>query len=379
MLPVIHKLNSLIRFSKELWGAVRTNGYEEEICRMKPPLSQLLEMLQLRMGPGKIIPEDYYRYTLYDDSKFNPREKRKFMSQEAVPDNLCKTSWNLLGNDKLLFYSLLNGFNAPLPHTFALFHHYRNAGKLRVLRTAEDLKHYLLNEVSYPFVLKPVDGIYSQDVRIIQTLLPDDDRCILGDGSTMAIDTLIRSIVSLGERGVLFQELLQPHPFIEQICGPRLCSIRMIILVSPQGSELLHGLWKIAIGKNMADNYWRGNLLARVNPDSGVVESCISGMGRNLTFHETHPDTGKSLLGFVLPDWEAAKQECLKLSSCLSGIPIQAWDVALTNEGPKFLEVNIVGSLFLPQLARQEGFLDDKVRTFFQNFSQNPQLKKSPM
>lgn len=367
-------LKQLKLYFKELERAFRKNAFDSEVRCLKAPLLQLIEMIQLRIGPGKIIPEDYYRYKLYDDTQFNTREKKKFMSQEAIPSSICKTTWNILANDKFIFYSLLKGFGARLPNNFALYHRCRGGGGLTILRNAKDLKRYLLSDVVYPFVIKPVDGIYSQDVRVIQSLLPDEHLLILGDGTRVDIDVFIQGIDSFGHRGMLFQELLVPHPRIEKVCGPRVCTVRMIATVSPRGPELLYGLWKVAVGRNMADNYWRGNLIAQVDQNSGEVGRCVRGMGKDLSFHETHPDTGERLAGLMLPDWNDAKQECLHLASCFAGLPIQAWDVALTNKGPIFLEVNIVGSLFLPQLAHQMGFLDDRFENLLQSLSAGASL-----
>ena len=42
-----------------------------------------------------------------------------------------------------------------------------------------------------------------------------------------------------------------------------------------------------------------------------------------------------------------------------AGIRTQSWDVALTDRGPVFLEVNFGGDLNLPQLANGKGVLDD--------------------
>ncbi len=116
-------------------------------------------------------------------------------------------------------------------------------------------------------------------------------------------------------------------------------------------------------------DYWRGNMMASVDISTGKTGRCVTGMGKDMSYQDTHPDTGEKLEGIMLPDWEKAKQQCLKLSACLYGLPIQAWDIALTDKGPVFLEVNIVGSLFLPQIATQKGFLNEKVKAVIKRLS----------
>ena len=43
---------------------------------------------------------------------------------------------------------------------------------------------------------------------------------------------------------------------------------------------------------------------------------------------------------------------------------MQAWDIAITDEGPIPLEVNVAGNLFIPQLVSQKGILSDQFHEF---------------
>ncbi len=357
-------------FLKELWKEFKRNAFDVSIRRLKSPLCQFIDLIRLRVGPGKISPEDYYRYNLYDNTKFNEDEKYKFMSKWHLPDYPGKTEWRVFSKDKFLFYETLKGLGAPVPKNYAFFHDFRGGGDLKVLRSQSDLMQFFINEATYPLIVKPTDGIYSKDFQSIQSYQPQETQLILTDGTHVSLDAFIQEIDSFRHRGMLFQELLVPHPIIEKLCGPKICTFRVITGVYSGGVILLKALWKIVVGGNVADNYWRGNMIAPVDPTSGEIGLCVMGMGKELTFHETHPDSGEQLTGMVLPDWDIALKKCLSLSSCLSGIPVQAWDIALTNRGPVFLEVNNNGSLFLPQLAYQKGFRDDNYEFFLQKFSQ---------
>jgi hypothetical protein len=354
---------SKISHLKNVFTIFRKNAFESEISSLKSPLLQLIEIFQLRVGPGKLDAGDYYLYQLYDDSRYIKAEKLKFMSMGGMPHRITSSPWNILAVDKHLFYTLMEGFGANIPNNIALYHaSQRGDTNMRVLKNTSDLKLFLSNDATYPMVVKPVDGIFSKDVRIIMEHRSDDEIIVLGDGSEIKIDEFVKDVAEFSRRGALFQELLIPHPEIIKVCGHRICTVRIITSVSDSGVELLYGIWKITVGSHMADNYWRGNMMAGVDLKTGQVGRPVTGMGKNMSYPDTHPDTGKILEGFMLPDWDKAREQCLKLSSCLYGLPIQAWDVALTDKGPVFLEVNIVGSLFLPQIAFQEGFLNDKVK-----------------
>jgi hypothetical protein len=44
-----------------------------------------------------------------------------------------------------------------------------------------------------------------------------------------------------------------------------------------------------------------------------------------------------------------------RIARAFVGLKMQAWDIAFTPEGPIPLEINFIGSLFLPQTADQRG------------------------
>jgi hypothetical protein len=70
-----------------------------------------------------------------------------------------------------------------------------------------------------------------------------------------------------------------------------------------------------------------------------------------------HPDTGATLVGLSVPDWQKAMDLCRYAAAMFPGIRTQSWDVALTDAGPVVLELNFGGDLNLQQLARRRGAL----------------------
>ena len=139
----------------------------------------------------------------------------------------------------------------------------------------------------------------------------------------------------------------------------------MIVLFDGSGPRLFCSLWKVATGGNMADNYWRkGNILALLDRERGTVQKCTTGLGPELQTVSHHPDTGKCLIGFAIPDWDAIVDLTKNAACAVPGLPVQAWDIAPTAKGPMALEVNVFGSSFLPQLAMGAGLYQGEFRAF---------------
>jgi Sugar-transfer associated ATP-grasp len=156
-----------------------------------------------------------------------------------------------------------------------------------------------------------------------------------------------------------------PHPAIREICGDTLSTIRMIVFLSDDGPRLLRAIWKIPQGLNVTDNFSHGtsgNLLGQIDLKSGRVLKAIAGIGASRSLAKVHPDTGRCIIGVILPDWQNAVKICLNTAMALPGLRLQSWDVAMCPDGPLLLEVNATGDLDLVQYAYRAGFFDTELR-----------------
>ena len=67
-----------------------------------------------------------------------------------------------------------------------------------------------------------------------------------------------------------------------------------------------------------------------------------------------------------MPDWPALTALGLEAATVFPGLRMQAWDIALTDRGPVLVEVNIGGDFNLPQLAHDQGLMDERFRAFLE-------------
>jgi hypothetical protein len=335
----------------------------------KSLLAQIAEIWHPRFGPGKLAPDEYYANGLYDDRRFSFAEKREFLGR-AIQNRIIRQGnsafeWWLVAHDKLLFYSMLRGLGLPVPETLALYHGARRFGGVELLATPDELACHLRADMRYPCFAKPVTGIRSIGVAALAGYRPADDALLLHDGTTVSVEAFVREIGPYRQAGYLFQEMLRPHAELEAVCGPRIPTVRLIVLLEERGPSVRHALWKVPLRSNPADNFWRpGNMLAALDFASGRVRRVIRGVGPSQRELERHPDTDQPLRGLALPNWEAAVELCLTAATAFPGLRMQAWDVAPTDRGPVLIEVNIGGDFNLPQLAQARGLMDERFRRF---------------
>ena len=334
----------------------------------KSLFSQISEIAKLAFSRHKIQPVEYYYFRLYDDDRFSFSDKRAFIGKNAQ----CKISfqctavdWVAIAHDKLMLTAALEGLGLPTPKIYAIYHGFRTFGAAPALRSREALMDFLRTGMPYPFFSKPVTGVYSIGSAAVREYDGARDSLVLANGKAIPVQQCADEIAPFDQDGYLFQERLIPHPVIEEVCGDRIATARMIVAVTDHGPEILHALWKIPTGENVADNFWRpGNMLGAVAIESGRVHRVVRGTGPDQVEVQVHPDSSKPVQGLSLPDWKKLTDLCLTGAAAFPKLRLQAWDVAMCASGPVLLEMNIGGDYNLPQVANGCGLMDERFRGF---------------
>jgi hypothetical protein len=355
-------VNSLRQVTEELialQGAIRQTGVRARADNGVSVPCQIVELVRLRIGGGKLTAEDYYRMRVYR-KELSFAQKREFISQGAVH---LVGGWAIVAHDKLIAQALLEKEGVRTAPVRAVCHPLRSYGGCPVLRTPEEVLRYLDGHV-YPFVAKPVTGIFSEDIAVVEAIDKATGVVRLAEDRTVPLREFADRCIN-ARHGMLFQEKLNPHPSIVEHVSPRLCTLRLIVLLERNDVRLFRALWKIAGNGNVADNYWRpGNSIARLDLETGQIEKCMTGLGPDFRHVERSPSTGRPLRGFSVPFYGEAVELVRRAARAFVGIKMQAWDVAVTPDGPVALEVNEVGSVFLPQVADGRGMNDEEFRAY---------------
>lgn len=316
------------------------------------------DLWRVGRGPGKISPNEYFYYNLYDPS-LSRDDMVRFVGKRAQAKlhRICNDArWHALCHDKALFYTVLRGAGLPTPETVAVHDARGRSGAFRTLQNSHDLRAFLNDPSNYPLFAKPIDGIYSIGALSLRGVSGTD--VTLNDGTIVPTDDLIDFVTQLTQEGYLFQKVLAPDPALAASLGDTLSSIRLLVLWSDGTPTVESAVIKIPRKGHSADNYWRvGNMLGALDLDNGEVYRAVTGHGADLVEVETHPDTGAALKGLRVPQWEQAVQTCLDGVRNFPGVRTQSWDVAITSFGPVLLELNFGGDLNLHQLAHRRGML----------------------
>ena len=320
--------------------------------------SMVMEIIKLRRGPGKLQPEEYFMYGLYDDERFSPEAKRTFLGQNNL---LLPSSWADIARDKPTFSALLRGLNLPIPETQAIVHPTRDYPGAISLRGREDICRFLRDEANYPIFGKPFDSVCSMGTAKINAYDPAQDAAILGDGTAVSVEVIAEVIDDLG-LAYLFQTLLRPHEDIEALIGPCVSSVRMFVMSDENGCSLFRAAWKIPATANDADNFWReGNILAGVDVVTGKIGRTLVRTQSGTEPIAEHPITGVAFDSMTFPHWDQMRETVLAAANQIPSCHFQGWDVALTDQGPILVELEgDGGNPIMEQLCFDSGLLQER-------------------
>ena len=149
------------------------------------------------------------------------------------------------------------------------------------------------------------------------------------------------------QTGIIEERVIQ-HPRMMEMCPTSVNTIRIATLLGDKKQGIVYAFLRIGNG-NVMDNVDQGGMAARVDLDSGKLLTVGADKQGN-TFAE-HPMTHTPILGFEVPFFEEAKAMCINAAQKVPQMRFVAWDVAITEKGPVFIEGNSFPSHAVPQFA----------------------------
>ena len=146
----------------------------------------------------------------------------------------------------------------------------------------------------------------------------------------------------------ILEELVVQHPQMAALCPTSVNTCRIATLLGDKQQGIVYAFLRIGNGKVM-DNVDCGGMAARIDLESGKLLTLGADKQGN-TFLK-HPMTNTSVIGFTIPFWKEAKEMYMEAAQVIPQMKYIAWDVAITSQGPTFIEGNSFPSHAIPQFA----------------------------
>ena len=145
----------------------------------------------------------------------------------------------------------------------------------------------------------------------------------------------------------ILEEAVVQHETMSALCPTSVNTVRFATLLGDKAQGIVYAFLRIGNGKVM-DNVDCGGMAARVDLDTGILKTVAADKQGNVF---GTPITSTPIVGFQLPYFEEAKRMCLEAMQVVPQMRYVAWDVALTPQGPRFIEGNSFPSHAVPQFA----------------------------
>lgn len=342
-----------------IWSRLLSNNNNISIIKQLREL--LISRLKLRLGVS-----EYYELEIFDRNKYPDLDLVIGRKRSEKIDQLLNLDyWRATANDKILNYALLKHFDLAIPNTIASY----NAGNARIsdeilITNENELHEFFSTTTSFPLFVKPVHGSYGRGTFSLSSY----DKLKKTFNSNVNKEVSFEEIITAGNnknyKGLLIQSCLIPHPLLAESVGSNTSCVRVILIRDSEEVFIHRAFWKIARSHNITDNFSygkHGNLLADIDIKTGITKRVITGLWPNTACETLHPDSGKELLGFQIPDWYHAKEQCIKASHIFPGLSLQSWDIAFCENGPVLMELNTEPNLEVPQLLSEQAFLNENI------------------
>jgi hypothetical protein len=187
------------------------------------------------------------------------------------------------------------------------------------------------------------------------------------DGKPIGETELKDKCLSLND--YIITEYVRQHSYAETLFPHTTNTLRILTVRDYKAHESFIACVRQRIGRTNSipvDNFHQGGLACSVDIESGKIGPGVcfprdSGIIR----HERHPDTGVQITGAVIPNWNKIRARILEMADHLAMIPYMGWDVVVTEEGFKVLEINSLPGLGMFQV-HQPVLDDERLRRFYE-------------
>jgi hypothetical protein len=186
----------------------------------------------------------------------------------------------------------------------------------------------------------------------------------------MSLDGFLRFFAKRDEN--LLCRFIEQSQFLRNLYPHTTNTLRVICMRQSEGEPFIaRAVLRLGTKRSKGvDNFGQGGLAANLDLNTGMLGEAVehfASMPRGPILHTFHPDTGMRIAGELLPGWDAAFQEVLRVMRDVPFLNYVGWDIIPTDAGPVVLEGNNYTGIRLAQI--HSGLLrEEAIRDFYQRF-----------
>jgi len=281
-----------------------------------------------------------YYYVYGFDRKNNTRQNEivPYNTFRAIRDraNLKPAGLNFnyasLLRDKFIFGQYLNSLRFPTPNNIAFL----DSKELVWLRTMNAIPLSAMSQYSDRNIdgfCKKLTGIQGEGAFPLKI----EGGSLSCAGKPITTDELKEKLSGQ----YLWQERIHQHPDMSRLHPESVNTIRMITFNVNGNVEVFCATQRIGAKHRSVDNWASGGIIVGIEVETGRLRNeGFFKPGKGSGRVEVHPDTGIRFEGYQLPYFKESVELACSLHRYFYGIHSVGWDIAITPEGPVFIEGN---------------------------------------
>lgn len=260
-------------------------------------------------------------------------------------------------SDKFYFYLFLKSLNIPTPKILfytrnkALFYSFDNQNII-----PQDVNQII--NLDYDGFAKPYGGQLGNGAFSIRVNGSD----VYVNGKPILDKSKL--IQTLADTKYIIQERIVQHSLMNKLCSSSLNTIRLHTLITENEEIIAFGAgMRMGREGSIVDNWAKGGVFVGIDMDTGRLMKTgfiKPPYGKTVT---QHPDNGLVFEGFEIPYFKEAVAMAKELHSKLYRIHSIGWDIAITENGPMFIEGNSLWEISLVQAVH--GGLKKQIEKYF--------------
>jgi len=237
-------------------------------------------------------------------------------------------NYQLVLRDKFLFGKYLEGLGIPTPKVLA----YGNTKKITWFDLGFQLPFSSILERNLDcFIKDPLSDAGNHVIHIIC-----ENGKLFSNGKSIDISFLN----NIFEDNLLIQDRIEQSAEINKIYDKSVNTIRLVTMNNDGEIFPAFGIMRFGTNNSRIDNWDKGGIACKIDLDTGGL--CKYGFFKNGKGTRTlsHPDTGFFFEDFKVPYFKDSSEKAIMLHSFFPGLQQIGWDIAISENGPIFIEGN---------------------------------------
>ncbi len=191
------------------------------------------------------------------------------------------------------------------------------------------------------FMEKPIDGLAGS--RVIKK-------------TTSEISNVETYYQYLSDNHLFVEQYIIQHEKLSALCDRSVNTVRVITSSTSGTPKIIFACLRIGNGNADIDNFHGGGMAVLVNRETGTLTG--DAIDKALHHYRVHPVSNIEFDGYTLPFWEEICNMVCEAAMIEPKIMVIGWDVAITPNGPMFVEGNRRPGFDLVQILCGKGRKD---------------------